>query len=134
MTEVRIGFPGFFEHGLDEITNTSDTNTSGLPRQGRLPPPETGTAPLAELLSLPNIASFLEETIRPVIDDRTELSPERYRETLQTTLAGLDRMASELQSSNPEDAKIVNRAARVLREDAGLRDLLRMYRSALHQG
>lgn len=134
MPEVRIGFPGFFEHGLDDIRYASNTDASGLPAQGRLPPAEANTAPLAQLLSLPNIASFLDEAVRPVIDDRTELSPERYREALQATQAELDRMASEMQSSDPESAKIINRAARVLREDAGLRELLRMYRSALHQG
>ena len=37
-------------------------------------------------------------------------------------------------SRNPEDARALNRAVRLLKDEAGLRDLVAMYRSALYQG
>ena len=51
---------------------------------------------------------------------------------LQSALDGLGAAAE--QTSNQEDSRVLNRALRLLKDEAGLRDLVTMYRSALYQG
>lgn len=134
MSDMKIGVNDFFERGLDNITYANTTEVTNLPPQSELAPAEMRSQMLAQLLSLPNIASFLEEAIRPDIEDREQLVPGRFRQALTATLSALNESAEALQESDPEGAKLLNRAIRVLREDASLRELVQMYRSAVHQG
>ena len=68
------------------------------------------------------------------VANRDLLLPGKFAQALQTTLEGLSAAAEQSQDRNPEDARALNRAVRLLKDEAGLRDLVAMYRSALYQG
>lgn len=134
MSDLRIGVNNFFDRGLDDITYASAAQKTGLPEQSELPPAEMRSQMLNQILNLPNIETFLDDAIRPDIEDREQLMPGKFRQTLDAALGDLGQSAESMQGSDPEGAKVLNRAIRVLREDAGLRELVQMYRSAIHQG
>lgn len=134
MSDVKFSVNNFFERGLDDITYANTTDHAGLPPQSELPPAEVRSQQLNQLLNLPNMATFLEEAIHPDIDDREQLTPGRFRQTLATTLVSLTQLAESMSASDPAEAKVINRAVRVLRDEASLRDLIQMYRTAVHQG
>jgi type III secretion protein X len=53
---------------------------------------------------------------------------------MESTRSLLGHAAQERQSTDPDAAKALNRAVRLLNEEVALRDLLAMYRSVLYQG
>lgn len=134
MSEIRIGDSGFFDHGLDEISEAPLGVRPGLPTHGQLSPAEARAAPLSQLLAPSDIESFLNSVVRPDIPDRDTLTPSRFQQALSTTLDTLVQISDTLHASDPDGAKTVRQAIRVLREDVGLRELVQMYRSAVHQG
>ena len=86
------------------------------------------------MLAQPNTDSFLDDAICPQLEDRDLLLPGKFRQVLESTLGTLTQAAQDHHSANPDSAKALNRAVRLLNEEVGLRDLLQMYRSALYQG
>lgn len=134
MSDVRFSVNSFFERGLDDITFSNTSDHTGLPPLSELPPPEVRSQQLNQLLNLPDIATFLEEAIHPDIEDREQLTPGRFRHTLATTLISLTQEAETMSASDPAGTKVINRALRVLRDEASLRELIQMYRTAVHQG
>lgn len=135
MNDLRIGTGAFFDRGIDSITFKAGENPLSLASQKDLPPSDQMTRPqLEQLLAMPNLESFLEEAIRPDVMDRELLMPGRFNQTLNSTLGNLQKSSSDMQGSDAEGAKIINRASRLLTEEAGLRELVQMYRSVLYQG
>ncbi|HZY20500.1 MAG TPA: hypothetical protein VFE82_18670 [Ramlibacter sp.] len=135
MSDFRIGSGPFFDRGIDSITFRGSEGSQGLPGQQELVPAEQGQRPqLEQLLAMPNLDAFLEDAIRPEIGDRELLMPQRFRQTLDSALASLRDEAERLQASDPESARVLGRASRVIAEEQGLRDLVQMYRSVLYQG
>ena len=135
MSDVRIGGGNFFSQGLDGISHLSATETTTLPGQHALTPAEQAKRPLLEeLLALPNMESFLEEAIRPDLNDPDMLIPGNFKKAHDAVLQCLQHAAEEMRSNDPEGAKVLNRAVRVLNDDRVLRDLVHDYCSALHQG
>jgi type III secretion protein X len=135
MNDLRIGGGVYFERGIDSITFKSGELAQGLPDPRELTPTDNTQRPqLESLLSQPSTDSFLEESIRPELDDRDLLLPVKFRQAMDSALDTLREAAQERQADNPESAKQLNRAVRLLNEEVGLRDLLQMYRSALYQG
>ena len=137
MNDLRIGTGAFFDRGIDSITfKAGDANALSLVTQKDLPPSDQISRPqLEQLLAMPNLDSFLEDAIRPELADRELLMPGKFRQTMQTTLSYLQQAGSEHQNDgDAEGAKVIQRASRLLTEEAGLRELLQMYRSALYQG
>ncbi len=106
-----------------------------LPERQELAPPADGVkAQLAQLLDTPNIDRYLDSQLRPTVANRDLLLPGKFAQALQATLDGLSAAAEQSQDRNPEDARALNRAVRLLKDEAGLRELVAMYRSALYQG
>jgi type III secretion protein X len=139
MNDLRIGTGAFFDRGIDSITfkaGDAHTNALSLASQKDLPPSDQISRPqLEKLLDMPNLESFLEDAIRPDLADRELLMPGKFRQTLDSTLSHLQKAGNERQSSgDAEGAKVINRASRLLAEEASLRELVQMYRSALYQG
>jgi type III secretion protein X len=135
MNDLRIGGGVYFERGIDSITFKSGELAQGLPDPRELTPTDNTQRPqLESLLSQPSTDSFLEESIRPELDDRDLLLPVKFRQAMDSALDTLREAAQERQADNPESARQLNRAVRLLNEEVGLRDLLQMYRSALYQG
>ena len=135
MNDLRIGTGAFFNRGIDSITFKAGESPLSLASQKDLPPSDQMTRPqLEQLLAMPNLESFLEEAIRPDVMDRELLMPGRFNQTLNNTLVNLQKFSDDIQGSDAEGAKIINRASRLLTEEAGLRELVQMYRSVLYQG
>ena len=135
MSDFRIGTGPFFDRGIDSITYKGSEAVPGLPDQLELAPAEAGQRPqLEQLLAMPNLDAFLDEAIRPEIEDRELLMPQRFRQALDGALSTIRENAEGLQSTDPDTARVLNRASRLLHEEVGLRDLLQMYRSVLFQG
>jgi type III secretion protein X len=135
MSDVRIGSGNFFKQGLDGISHLAATETTTLPGQQDLAPADQAKRPLLEeLLALPNMESFLEEAIRPDLNDPDLLMPGNFKKTHDAVLQGLQQGAEDARSSDPDGAKVLNRAIRVLNDDKALRDLVHDYCNALHQG
>lgn len=135
MSDMRIS--GFaFDRGLDGITYAGrEAAGQYLPERQELAPPADGVkAQLAQLLDTPNIDRYLDSQLRPTVANRDLLLPGKFAQALQATLDGLSAAAEQSQDRNPEDARALNRAVRLLKDEAGLRELVAMYRSALYQG
>lgn len=135
MSDVRIGSGNFFSQGLDGISHLAATETSSLPGQHDLAPAEQAKRPLLEeLLALPNMESYLEEAIRPDLNDPDLLMPGNFQKTHDAVMKCLEQAVEERRSVDPEGAKVLNRASRVLGDDKALRELVHDYCAALHQG
>lgn len=141
MSDLRIGSGPFFERGIDSVVHKGGGLAQGLPDQQLLTPAENAERPQLEaLLSQPNIDTFLDQKVKPELQDRDLLLPTRFRQVMDQALSSLQTAAqskagaSNADSPQSQDHKTLNRAVRLLNEEVGLRDLLQMYRSALYQG
>src|SRR2546423_9333372 len=135
MSDFRIGSGPFFDKGIDKITFKGQESAQGLPDQRDLTPAEQALRPqLEQLLHMPNMENFLEDAIRPEFDDRDLLAPGKFRQAMDQALGTLRNAGEQRQSADPDSAKVLNRAGRLLNEEVGLRDLLQVYRSVLFQG
>ncbi|MEO5671743.1 MAG: hypothetical protein ABIR26_13700 [Ramlibacter sp.] len=135
MPDFPIGSGPFFDRGIDSITFKGLDVAQGMPGQHELAPAEQGQRPqLERLLSAFNLESFLDDAIRPAIEDRDVLMPHKFRRALDGALEAIRGKGRELSASDPQAAKVLERAGRVLEEEVSLRDLLQMFRSVLYQG
>ncbi|MFY0478490.1 type III secretion apparatus assembly protein SctX [Achromobacter marplatensis] len=118
--------------GLSGISYQSRQNVKqSLPERREIAPAEESVKNhLETLLSTPNLSNYVTAQLRPVLSNNDMLTPARFASELNRACAFLDTA----KQSNPRDATVLQRAARTLREEAGLRDLVTMYRSALYQG
>lgn len=142
MSDLRLGGLAF-DRGIDRITHTSHGDGAVLPERSESPPSEAGVRPQLEtLLIAPTIDSLLEAVLRPQLENRDLMVPTHFRQVLDQGLQQIRHRAEQLsgQASSPaeagpgEQARILNRAARLLAEECTLRDLVQMYRSVLYQG
>lgn len=135
MSDLRLGNGLFFEKGIDSITTKGREQVQGLPDLFELPPSGSVQPQMLEqMLALPNLESYLDDCTRPELDDRELLLPGPFAEALDSTREMLRRNSQERQAADPEAARDMARAERVLNDEHGLRDLLRMYRSSLFRG
>lgn len=135
MSDFRIGSGAFFDKGIDSITFKGGEAAQGLPDPRELTPADHAERPqLEQLLALPNLDDFLDQSIRPEFGNRDLLLPTRFRQAMDSTLATLQKAAADSRPGDPDAAKVLNRAVRLLNEEGSLRDLLQMYRSVLYQG
>ncbi len=121
-----------FDRGIDSISYaTREAAPQNLPdRQNLAPATEGVRAQLAQLLDQPNTSDFLEQALRPLVDNRELLMPARFNAALSDALNALGQAAE----AGTDDARVLNRAVRQLKEETGLRELVSMYRNALYQG
>lgn len=122
-----------FDRGIDSISYAlKETAPQSLPdrQQGLTPPSDSVKAQLSQLLDKPNLSSFLADALRPPATNPELLTPTTFANTLNEALGSLGEAAA----AGGDDAKVLNRAVRQLKEETGLRDLVSMYRNALYQG
>jgi len=131
MSDMRINGLAF-DRGIDSISYAGrETTGQQLPERHELAPSSDGVrAQLSQLLDKPNTDRFLDEALRPAVANRDLLTPGRFSQAMNEALAGLSDAAGQ----GGDDARTLNRAVRLLKEESGLRDLVAMYRSALYQG
>ncbi len=130
MADVRLGLGLGFDRGIDRIVHDHGP-LEGLPDKVNLPPAELAqNMQLEQLLALPNLGDFLERSLQPALDNKDLLQPGPFRDAMVAAQQALRDAAND----DPDAARILNRAARLLGEEGDLRDLLQMYRSMLLQG
>ena len=133
MAEINPNRLMSFDRGIDNIVfaRKEDQAAQELPERRNLTPSDDNVRPqLSQLLEKPNTVRFLEEELRPQIDDRDLLMPTRFADTLKDVLKDLTAQAD----AGVGDSRVINRAVRVLKEETSLRELVALYRNALHQG
>lgn len=132
---IKVDHGPFFEKGIERITYKHAQETEGLPDLFDLAPAEAGRRQqLDELLALPTLDSLVDHTLHPTIPDRDLLRPQKFARVLRQLHDDFRRRAAELQPSDPAAAVVIQRAARLMTDEVGLRELLHDYRNALLQG
>ena len=135
MADFRIDGGNFFEQGLTGVSELGTMDSAKLPDSHELTPAELAQRPqLDELLAMPNMDSFVEKMLRPVLSNPNLLAPSTFAKTQTTMISTIENEANMIRNSDPEGAKILDRAARLLADDASMRALVRHYCSALFQG
>ena len=133
MSEINPNRLMSFDRGIDNIVyaRKSDQAATALPERRNLTPSDDNVrAQLSQLLEKPNTDRFLEEALRPEIEDRDLLLPSQFAEALKEALTELAKQAE----TGAGDSRVLNRSVRLLKEETNLRELVTMYRSALYQG
>lgn len=121
------------DHGIEGISHHSqDTDHYNFwPEHQTLPPPsQMVKAQVSELLSSTNTNRYLSSALQPMINDLSLLTPSRFHATLVNSLTTIRQAADE----KSENSRLFNKAANLLAEEIGLRELSQMYRSTLYQG
>ncbi len=122
------------DRGLDSITRTSRPEVP-LPEAAQLSPAAQISRPeLDKLLHRPNLQDYVAEQLQPPIADRQLLTPQLFERTLHSAVRSLRELAAQREQHSANSASAISKGARLLTEEANLRDLLGMYRSALYQG
>lgn len=123
------------DRGIDRITYARDEVAMAMPERHEVTPPE-GSAPtsLQSLLALPTLDDALLASVRPPLRQRDVLMPVRFQQAMDAALQRLQLEADAQPPRSPQELHSINRALRLLKEEAALRDLLQMYRSALFRG
>lgn len=140
MADDYLGPHLAFDRGIERVTYARREDTHSLPQRQEGPPSELGGRPSLEaLLAQPTLDEFLENAIRPALENRNLLVPSRFHAALERVYAGL---ASQVDGEtgetdvplSPENKRILQRAVRLLSSERELRGLVQMYRSVLYQG
>lgn len=121
-----------FDTGLETIVTTEDVEAPQLPQMTALPPSEEAMdAQLPQLLQTPTFDSRILSALRPFIRNRDILGPSRYQTLADESPDALDAAADALPDGEAKDA--LHDAAKLLRDEKSLRDLLLLYRHTLHK-
>ncbi|WP_423455457.1 hypothetical protein [Ottowia sp. VDI28] len=139
MADNHLGPHLAFDRGIDRVTYARRGETHHLPLRQEGPPSELGGRPQLEmLLAQPTLDEFLEDAIRPKLENRDLLVPSRFQSVLDSLYAALSEQIDENQKSPqsmpPERKRVLQRVVRLLRRERDLRGLVQMYRSVLYQG
>lgn len=118
------------DHGLDRIIQ-GDGQPASLPDQRSITPVDTeAVGQLDRLFHSTSLEDMLEAEVRPSVLNRELLSPGAFRDALDRAHDQLRQQAEQ----DPDGARLLNRCARLLKDELELRDLVAMYRGALYQG
>ncbi len=140
MAENYLGSHLAFDRGIDLVTYVRRVDVENLPQRQEGAPSELGGRPQLEaLLDQPSLDQFLEDSLRPQLENRELMVPSRFQsvlESLHTALsASLEEESGDKgESLQAEDKRVLQRAVRLLKSEQDLRNLVHMYRSVLYQG
>lgn len=140
MRDVKLGRGASFafDRGIEDVTYKRKNPTQAqfvMPDQRMLAPVEERARPqLEELLSQPTLESWIEDAIRPEIEDAELLLPGQFRAAMRKVLGLIKRRADAKRDASPGEVKVLNRGIRILMEEEELQELVLMYRSSLYQG
>ncbi|WP_159910918.1 hypothetical protein [Pantoea sp. 18069] len=133
MSDIRFNSL-VFDRGIESITHARHETGAAMPERGDTPPPDMGVrAQLDNLLQEASMDDRLDAALRPQLESRGLLSPGRFHAALGAAHQ-LVREAAQQRPGESDEARRLNRAARLLGEESSLRELVQMYRSALYQG
>ena len=140
MAENYLGSHLSFDRGIDLVTYVHHDDGEKLPLRREGAPSELGGRPKLEaLLDQPTLDQFLEDSIRPQLENRELMVPSRFQSTLDSLHKKLSASLEQEggvrgESWQAEDKRVIQRAVMLLNSEQDLRNLLNMYRSVLYQG
>lgn len=135
MAEMHIGHSPYFARGIESIVTGDPKAASHLPETRKLLPLEDpGRSMLDQLLAAPTFDAMLDDLIRPIVDDLSQLSPRGFTEGLNAARNTLARAAERIDDARSPEARVLARAQRLLDEHLELRALAQMYANALVAG
>jgi type III secretion protein X len=133
MSDIRFNSL-VFDRGIESITHARPETMSTMPERGDVPPADVGArAQLDGLLQLASMNDRLDAALRPRLANRALLTPGRFHAALGAVHQWLRQSAQQC-ASDSDNARVLNRATRLLGEETSLRELVQMFRSALYQG
>jgi hypothetical protein len=132
MSRVRDRYSPFpMDSGIDKILRRDEAKEVETGSAADISPAFSPVRPrLEQLYALPNLEDYLAAMLAPLINEPLLLLPHRFNNALNDAVEGLDAQAEQ----DPRLARILKRAARMMRDQAALRELVQMYRSALLKG
>lgn len=135
MSSLRIGQAPFFERGIESVVTGQEHQPPRLP-DGRLLPPSHQPAPSAldQLLHVPTLEALLDQAIEPEPPDARLLLPAGFDAARRSIRARMAARLAEWQDSAPAQAKVIQRADRLLREQEQLWEQAQRNWYALLQG
>lgn len=130
MSRIRnTPFP--MDRGIEKILRSEDESIAESGPVAEISPAFSPVKPrLEQLYPLPNLEEYLNEELRPLPTGASLLLPNRFERALRDAMDAL--LAAE--GEDPRNAHVFRRARKLMGEQASLRDLVRMYRSALLKG
>lgn len=118
------------DHGLERIIHGDGTQAL-LPQQHSVLPSDLeAVGQLDRLFHQPSLENVLEDSVRPKVENRDILGPTAFCAALDKAHKTLHKLAEQ----DEGNSRILNRCARLLKDEFELRDLIAMYRGALYQG
>jgi type III secretion protein X len=120
------------DRGIEKISHRDevrelDSGSSGaiMPADAALNKPR-----LDQLYAATSLGDYIASQLAPAIHDPSLLLPGRFNRAVQHAADVLNAAAEQ----DPRNARILQRAARILLDQASMRDLIKMYTDALLKG
>jgi type III secretion protein X len=132
MSRVRDRYSPFpMDSGIDRILRRDEGKEVETGPAADISPAFSPLKPrLEQLYALPNLEDYLAAMLAPLVNEPLLLLPNRFNNALRDAVESLDALAEE----DPRLARLLSRAARMMRDQVALRELVQMYRSALLKG
>jgi len=120
-----------FDHGIESVDVIGKSEPQPrLPDMTPLIPSDTANrSQLDAILNAPTVETAIQDFLAPALDNREVLRPETYARLCREVVAALEPLA--VPADGKPDPAITDLLA-LLREQEGLRDLLSVFRNALH--
>lgn len=130
MSRVRnTPFP--MDRGIEKILRADDDKNVEIGPAGDISPAFSPVKPrLEQLYAMPNLDDYIASELAPLMAEAGLLMPSRFNRALRD---GADEL-KEAEDADPRNARILRAARRLMGDQASLRDLVTMYRSALLKG
>ena len=117
--------------GIDKILRADDEKSVETGPAGDISPAFTPVKPrLEQLYSMPNLDDYIANELAPLMAEAGLLMPNRFNRALRD---GEDELKAA-EEDDPRNARILRAARRLMADQATMRDLVTMYRSALLKG
>jgi len=130
MSRIRSTTPFPMDRGIEKILRSNDEVVESGPIADLSPAFSPVKPRLEQLYPLPNLEDYLAAELAPIINEAGLLLPGRFEKALRDAVDNL--LAAE--EEDPRSAHVFRRARKIMGEQAALRELVRMYRSALLKG
>lgn len=130
MKRISVGSSFPMDRGIEKIVRSAGAGVETGPA-AEISPAFSPIRPRLELLyAQPNLEDYMAGQLSPAINEAALLLPNRFNAALHGAMEGLREAAG----TDPRNARVLTRAARLMSDQVALRDLAHMYRSALLKG
>jgi type III secretion protein X len=119
------------DRGIEKILRAEDDRNVETGPAGDVSPAFSPVKPrLEQLYAMPNLDDYITSELAPLMTEAGLLMPNRFNRALRD---GADELKGA-EDADPRNARILRAARRLMGDQATMRDLVTMYRSALLKG